>query len=244
MLISGGLSLLSGGIGAISQSKQQKQQNAAAKKLTQYENATDLQNWEYSKQLRDYEYNQQLQIYDKSKEVYSKQLGYNDTAAGRSFEAESRKMNEYLQGMAFQKQDLFLNMMQAQGKAGAMETAGRSTARLQRDSLSQFGRDNAVMAENLVSAARQHQYDIGDIELQRQNANFDAYTRLGLAPIKGPTPPKPISRPSATGSTNPLLTIGSVVANAVSSGYSAYSSSPTSPTGSAGAFDYSSAFKR
>jgi hypothetical protein len=222
-LLSGGLSLLSGGIGAASQAKQQRQQNDAARKLTAYENATDLQNWEYSKQLRDYEYNQQLQIYDKSKEVYQRNLGFNDTAAGRSFEAEGRKMNEYLQGLAFQKQDLFLNMMQASGKANAMESSGRSTGRLQRDALSQFGRDNAVMAENLVSAVRQHQYDLGDIELQRQQANFDAYSRLGLAPIAPPTPPKPISRPSATGSTNPLLTIGNVVANAVSTGYSAYS---------------------
>jgi hypothetical protein len=130
-------------------------------------------------------------------------------------------MDEYLQGMAFQKQDLFLNMLQSQGKAGASEVSGNSTARLQRNSLSAFGRDNAVMAESLVSATRQHKYDLGDIELQRQQSNFDAYSRLGLAPIKPPTPPKPITRKAATGNTNPLLTIGSVVANAVSAGYSA-----------------------
>lgn len=220
-LIGGGLSLISGGIGAASQASQQSQQDENNRRLTAYENETDLQNWEYSKQLRDYQYNQSLQIYDRSKEVYQKQLGFNDTAAGRSFEAENRKMNEYLQGLAFQKQDLFIQMLQAKGKIGAMETSGRSTARLQRDVLSQFGRDNAVLVENLVSANRQSNYDIGDIELQRQNANLDAFTRLGLEPIAPPTPPKPLTRPTSTGSSNPLLTIGGVVANAVSSGYSA-----------------------
>jgi hypothetical protein len=220
--IAAGAQLLSGGLNAAKANSQQRQANANAKKLTDYENKTDKLNWQYSKDLRDYQYNQSLQIYNKSKDVYQQQLGFNETAASRSYEAESRKMNEYMQGLAFNKQDLFIQMLQASGKANALGTSGNSTSRLQRDVLAQFGRDNATLAENLVSAKQQHVADLTDIGIQRQNADFDAFTKLGLKPIKAPLPPVPLKRPTTGASSNPLLTIGSVVTDALTAGYSAY----------------------
>lgn len=229
--ISAGISLVGGLFGAGANRSAERQARRAARAQAEYTNKTNLQNWEYAKEIRDYEYNQSLRIYGKSKEVYQNQLGFNQSAAARSYESESRKMDEVLNSMAFQKQDLMIQLLQAQGKVSASGSArGRSATRLNNDVLAQFGRDNAVMAENLVSATRQHRSDLEDINLQKYGADLNAYAALGLEPIKPPEPPRPIPVPSTGGGgANPLLTIGSILTNAIGVGYSA--GAPLSPNG-------------
>lgn len=220
-VVAGGISLLGGLFGNASQASAERRARRDASALANYENKTNLLNWEYAKQIRDFEYNQSLRIYDKSKEVYGKQLANNQTAASRSYEAENRKMREYLQSLAFQKQDGLIQMLQAQGKVQAGMTPGRSSQRLLGDVLSQYGRNNAVLAENLLSAYKQQQADVGDIALQKQNADLAAYERMGLKPLKPPEPPKPLSKPVAGGSSNPLLAIGGTIVNAIGAGWAA-----------------------
>ena len=217
--ISAGISLIGGLFGNAAQAQQQRAARRDARALAEYENKTNLLNWEYSNKIRDFEYNQALRIYGKSKDVYNQQLGYNVSAASRSYEAENRKMQEYMQGLAFQKQDSFIQMLQARGKADASLSTGRSSSRAVGNILSQYGRNNAVLAENLVSAYRQQQSDLQDIALQKQGADLAAYERLGLEPLKPPAPPKPLSKPVAGGSSNPLLAIGSTVVGSLASGY-------------------------
>lgn len=219
-VIAGGISLLGGLFGNAQQSSAERRARRDAQALTEYENETNILNWEYAKTIRDFEYNQSLRIYDKSKDVYGKQLGFNQSAAARSYEAENRKMREFLQGMAFQKQDGFIQMLQAQGKVQAGMTPGRSSQRLLGDVMSQYGRNNAVLAENLLSAVRQQQADLGDIALQKTGADLAAYERLGLKPLKPPEPPKPLEKPTAGGSSNPLLAIGGTIVNAIGAGFS------------------------
>lgn len=218
-VIAGGISLLGGLFGNAQQSSAQRQARRDAQALAKYENETNLLNWEYAKKIRDFEYNQSLRIYSKSEEVYGKQLGFNQSAAARSYEAENRKMREYLQGLSFQKQDQFVQMLQARGKAQAGLTPGRSSQRLLGDVMSQYGRNNAILAENLLSAYKQQQSDLTDIGLQKQGADLAAYERLGLKPIKPPEPPKPLSKPAAGGTSNPLLAIGGTIVNAIGAGF-------------------------
>jgi hypothetical protein len=220
-LLTGGLSLLTGGLGAASNAAAQRQARRENAALTKYENQTNLQNWEFANKNRDYNYNESLRIYKKSKDVYAQQLAYNNSAAARSYESENRKMNEVLQSLAFTKQDQFVKFLQEQGQLDSRETSGRSTGRMKNGLLSQYGRNNAILAENLVSAVAQNKIDLRNISLQKQGADLDAYSRLGLKPINPPAPPKPIEKPVAGGSSNPLLTIGNVFASALSAGYQA-----------------------
>ena len=153
---------------------------------------------------------------DKSKDVYGQQLGYNQSAASRSYASEQAKMNEYLQGLAFNKQDMFVELLKAQGSLGSSGRAsGRSSQRMNTSLLSQFGRNNAVMAESLTSFRNQHTVDMSSVALQKRGADLDAFTRLGLAPEKGPMAPKPLTKPSAGGSVNPALTIASGIASSL-----------------------------
>lgn len=201
----------------------QEAQLKAAQELAKWEDQTNLQNWEFQLKIRDYEYEQNRRIFDKSQEIYNLQLGYNRQAASRAYEQENRKIDEYMMGMAFTKQNDLVEFIQRRGKVQSMETAGRSSQRLMRDVLSQFGRDNEVLAENLVSAVRQYRVDLDNIGFQKQAADMDAYSRLGLAPQKAPAPPKPIKKPMPGGSTIPStgsngLAIANAVTGAIASG--------------------------
>jgi hypothetical protein len=211
-----GSSLL--GMGSSKKAEQQARKDAEAQ--AQYQNQTNLLNWMYAKQMRDFEFNENLKIYGKSQEVYNAQKQYNNDAASRSYEAESRKVDEYLQELAFKKQDMFVEMLSKRGQADASGRSGRSAGRLSNMSVAQYGRDNAILAENLVSRYRQHGIDNANIGLQKVGADNDAYSRLGLAPVRPPDSPLPLPVPVASGGggTNPLLSIGNAALGAVSAG--------------------------
>ena len=216
-----GVDLLTGGINTVAQISAQRQQQRDAEKLTDWENKTAELNYKHILKIRDFEFKQNKRIFEKSKEVYSMQLAFNAQAASRAYESENRKADEYLQNLSFKKQDMLVELVKERGKVQATDTVGRSSKRLLRDSLAQYGRNNAILAENLVSFTKQHKSDLEGIRLQKMGADLDAYSRLGLKPQKGPKPPKPKDKPTATGSTSPSLMIASSVTGAISSGLSA-----------------------
>lgn len=220
-IIGGALSIGTSLLGGSKERSNQRTAEANAKKLVKWENDTSLLNWKYTNEVRDFEFNEQLRIYGKSTDIYNRTLDFNAQAEGRSYAAETRKLDEYLQGMAFDKQSAFVELMKNQGAVQNFGGAGNSSARLARSVLSDWGRNNAMMAENLVSAVSQHKVDNQNIGLQRQGADLDALSRLGLAPIQAPKAPKPKKKPTAGGtSVNSALSIG----NSLLSGLSTFNS--------------------
>ena len=205
-------------------SAQQSANDAArrdAEALVEWENQTSQQNYEYALDIRDYEYDQQLRIWEKSLDVYNQQVSFNSEAAFRSYESEMRKMDEYLIGMSFQKQAMLVDQLNERGQAelGAMGQSGR---RVSNATLSQLGRNYAIMNQNLISANKQYNNKVESVGLQEKSANIEAYARLGLQPEKPPEPPKPLDKPAPGGSSvNPLLTIGNAAVSGVS-GYQEY----------------------
>lgn len=215
-----GTSLVSGLFGGSRRAEQAA--GKAAQEQAKWENETAMWDWWYKLQFREYEYNQALRIYDRSKQVYNEQMSFNEQAAARSYEAENARMREYLQGLSFEKQDSLVEALKATGAADARGTAGVSTGRLSNDVLSQLGRNNAILAENLVSAQKQSLRDTETIRLNKMSADNDALSRLGLAPEKAPQPPAPVFRQASTGGgggSSSLLTIGSSLMAGLSAGY-------------------------
>ena len=223
-LIGAGLSLGSSLLGLGSSRRAEQEARKAAEERAAYENQTNLLNWMYQKQLRDFEFNENLRIYDKSKEVYSQQKGFNEDAASRSYGAESRRMDEYLQELAFNKQDLFVEMLKGRGAAEAQGRTGRSARRMSNNVLAEYGRNQAIMAESLVSRNRQHREDLATIGLQKRGADLDAFSRLGLTPNRVPDAPLPLPVPvggSGGGRGGGIFGIGNALLGAVGAGLSA-----------------------
>lgn len=211
--------VVSAAFGGLGQAQSNASARRDARRLRDYENATDLQNYEFAERNRNFEFNQLTRIYDRSLDVYRRNLNFNNQAAQRSYLAEQRVIDEQVQRLAFDRQDLFVQMLRDRGSANARGLVGNTAARMSNSVLAEFGRNNATLSENLVSAYRQHSMNMEDITLQRRQADLEAFSRLGLRPQRPPRPPRPLRRPVASGGASPLLSIASngltAIANAI-----------------------------
>jgi len=130
----------------------------------------------------DYSNRRTKEIFAKGLEQYGTQKQFNADAANRAYSSEQQRLNEAFQAAAFQRGDMFKNLVQAQGDANASERTGNSARRVNTTNLAAFGRDNALLAENLASARGATTQSMGDISRQELTANNEGWSKIALPP--------------------------------------------------------------
>lgn len=163
-----------------------------------YQEQTALRDYQYGLAIRDFEYGQQLRQYAESERLYGLRRGFNAQAAVEAHSAESRRLNEIMTGMAFDQQDMLVKMLQEDGQVMALGTSGRSTGKALASALSSYGRNQAILAESLLSAERESRVSRRQIELSKYEADLNAESQRMLKPQLGPKPPAPLKMPRAT----------------------------------------------
>lgn len=158
---------------------------------SQLDNEQAIAQYEYQLAQRKHAWMMDLSTWGHRRLEYKNTVDENNYAAGRGYAAEQERLNEAFQQAAFQNQDQMIQLLQAQGALGG-ERQGNSAARLNNAVLSQYGRNNATMAANLVSARDAMRTRNEDIRLQLKSANNKAYSEVALKPIAGIAPPQPI----------------------------------------------------
>lgn len=166
-------------------------------RLASYRDATNFQDYNYRLQIQNYEYNQQKRMYNKSEQLYRQQRNFNSQAAALAYQAENRRLQETFQEAAFNNQDLLVQLLQEEGKAAARGQAGRSAGKGLQSVIASYGRNQAVIAESLVSAERQSTANLRDIDLAKYGADLSAEANRMLRPERLPTLPAPIATPRA-----------------------------------------------
>jgi hypothetical protein len=154
----------------------------------------------------DYSNRRTKEIFAKGLEQYGTQKQFNADAANRAYSSEQMRLNEAFQAAAFQRGDMFKNLVQAQGDANASERTGNSARRVNTNNLAAFGRDNALLAENLASARGATDRSMADISRQELTANNQAWSQIALPP----TMQANIAAPRLNNN-NALLGIGSAL---------------------------------
>ena len=172
-------------------------QRSNEERLASYRDATNLQDYNYRLKIQDYEYNQQMRMYNKSEQLYKQQRGFNAMAAQRAYASENRRLQETFQEAAFNNQDLMVQMLQEEGKAIARGQSGRSAGKAIQSAVASYGRNQAIIAESLVSAERQTRSNLRDIDLSRYGADLAAEGNRMLRPERLPALPVPIATPRA-----------------------------------------------
>ena len=170
-----------------------QRENNQANRLWQYETA--MQGWKYDLAIRDYEYKNQVKQYNKSEEVYGMQLGFNNQAANVAYEAENRKLQELVTGMSFDQQDLVVQMLQEEGSVQAAGISGRSAGKALASVIGSYGRNQAILAESLTSAKKEHKVTLRQIATEKYGADLNAHANRMLKPEKAPNPMAPIAPP-------------------------------------------------
>lgn len=167
-------------------------------RLAAYRDATNLQDYNYRLRIQDYEYNQQMRLYNKSEQLYKQQRGFNTMAAQEAYASENRRLQEIFQEAAFDNQDLLVKMLQEEGMAIARGTSGRSAGKALQSAVASYGRNQAIIAESLVSAERQTRENKRSIALSKYGADLAAEGNRMLRPERLPALPKPLKTPVAT----------------------------------------------
>jgi hypothetical protein len=100
---------------------------------------------------------------------------------------------------AFQKQDMLSQLIQGRGSLAASGRAGKTAAKMDQSMISAFGRNNAIIAENLASARSAMIRRNEQTRYQLMSGNNQAWSNVSIAPSPGIAPPQPVMAPGPSG---------------------------------------------
>lgn len=165
--------------------------------ILDYNYQTNLQQAQFQQAIQNYTYNSQLRQYAKSEQIYKQQLGFNNLAAYRAAANESRRMQDVVAEQAYQKQDLFTSLLEAEGMQMARGVSGKSAAKGLQGAIAQYGRNQAILADSMLSANKEYRNSMQDIRLSKYGADLAADANRMLEPLKLPNVPMPLRQPSS-----------------------------------------------
>jgi hypothetical protein len=165
------------------------------KALINFNYQTNLQNAQYQQAIQNYTYESQLRQYRKSEQIYKQQLGFNELAAYRAASSEARRMQDVVADQAYQKQDLFLGLLEAEGMQMARGVSGKSVGKGLQSAIAQYGRNQAILADSMLSANKEYQNNLADIRLSKYGADLAADANRMLEPLRLPNVPMPMKQP-------------------------------------------------
>jgi len=160
-----------------------------------WRDATNLQDWQYNLKIQDFEYASQMRQFNKSNQIADQQLTFNAMAQKAANEAEYRKLEDSTKEIAFQNQDIIIRALQSEGAAAVKGQQGRSAEKAGQAELAALGRNQAILAESLLSARADTQSAMRKIANDRFGADLAANASRMLKPERLPTPPKPLATP-------------------------------------------------
>lgn len=157
-----------------------------------------LDQYKYDLKIKDYEYLNQLKQYQESEKIFGKQISFNQIAAQQAADSERQKLRETVMSTAFENQDMMIQLLQQEGLLQARGVSGKSTERQLQSALGELGRNQAVLAESLVSAEKQTGKNLEKIGRDKYGADIAAEANRMLMPMERPDIPVPYRTPRAT----------------------------------------------
>jgi len=178
--------------GAVGSHQQQQAQ-------ADYQNQVALLDYKHAIRRREAEWQQTLSIWGNKRVDFANQAAENYSAADRAYATEQAKLNETFMQAAFQKQDMLSQLIQGRGSLAASGRSGKSVAKMDQSMISAFGRNNAIIAENLASARSAMIRRNEQTRLELLGANNRAWSQVSIQPSPGVAPPQPVMAPGPSG---------------------------------------------
>ena len=188
----GALSLASGVMGAVGQ--HQSASSAAAA-----QNSAAMRGYRYQLKVRQKNWERERERYANQKAQYYTSMAENESAAQRAYASEQKRLNNIYKKASFSKQAQLVQLAQATGRMAATGRRGQSMNRLDTSVVSQFGRNQAIMAESLLGAQQAYDTRVDNIRREQLSANNDAFSQAAIAPEVGVAPPAPVMRQGPSG---------------------------------------------
>jgi len=211
--------------GAVSAFGQHSDQQAAYRSqvdAVNRQNEYTRRQWDYQLEERDRDWTNQLAIWNTKRAEYGQTLGQNASAADRAYASEQLRLNEAFNQAAFAQQGMLGQLVQGRGSIAASGQSGRSVARMDQSVLAAYGRNNALIAQNLSNARNSMIRANEETRLGLNAANMNAWRSVQFAPQPTQAPPTPMlngmpNKPSGWGLASGLM-------GAAVSGFGTYNS--------------------
>ena len=205
-------SMASGIAGSVGQHQSASAQAAAA-------NSGAMRQYKYQLKVKERNYDRERERYKVNVANYQQAVADNAEAANRAYVGQQEKLNNIYRQAAFQQQGQLTKLVQGSDVMAARGRSGRSAQRVDSQLISQFGRNQAIMAESLLSAQRQYDTSTQGIRREQLSANNKAYNPVAIAPEYGINPPAPVMQQGPSG-----LSLLAGIGSAAVSGYQTYDS--------------------
>ena len=203
-------SFASGALGAVGQ-----HQSASAAAAAQ--NEASIRNYKYQLKVRRRNWDRERERYAHQVTQYKTQSMENEAAAQRAYVSEQQRLNNIYKRASFAKQDQLVKLAQSTGQMAARGATGRSAQRLDTSVVSQFGRNQAIMAESLLGANQAYRTRTQGIRRELIGAQNQAFSQVAYAPEPGVAPPQPVMQQGPSG-----LSLMAGLASAAVSGVGTY----------------------
>ena len=167
------------------------------RKQAEYNFQTAIQKWQYDTTLRTFQEKVDAQKFLANIENTQQQLTFNDVAEQQGLSREQLALNDANAEYSFNRQDLLVAQLQAQGKA-RLGQAGRSMTKRVQSTEAQIGRDLAVLDASLTGEINASHLRMFDISLGKYAADARVQAARMLRPEKLPDIPAPLKPPEPT----------------------------------------------
>lgn len=203
-------SFATGALGAIGQQRAASAQASAA-------NAAATSNYKYQLKMRERSWDRERLVYNQKLKQFDDSVYNNTMAANRAYAAEQRRLNEVYAKAAFSQQSQLGKLLQSQGKLAAAGRAGKSVDRVTDSAIAQYGRNQAITQQSLMSAQVKSKNQNEAIRRELISSNNQAFSQVAIAPQPGVAPPAPVmqSGPSS-------ISLLSALGQSALGGYQAY----------------------
>ena len=167
------------------------------RKQADYNFETAIKKWQYDMTLRTLQEKVDAQKFLMNVENSQKQLTFNRVGENQAQSREQLALNDAMAETAFERQDLLVSQLQAQGKARLGQAGGSMVKRMQSNE-AQIGRDLAVIDASLTGEIRASNLRMFDIQLGRYSADARVEAARMLMPERLPDIPAPTRPPEPT----------------------------------------------
>ena len=155
------------------------------------QNRAAISQYKYQLKMRRLAWQDTRQQYATKLGQYGNQLAANTEAANIAYTGQQRKLNDIYKKAAFSQQAQLVQLTKGSGKMAAAGRLGKSAERLDLDVVRQFGRNQAIQAESLLSAQYGLQNANRGIRRELLSANNEAFSKVAVQPKPGVAPPPP-----------------------------------------------------
>ena len=155
------------------------------------QNRAAIAQYKYQLKMRRLAWQDTRQQYSTKLGQYGNQLAANTEAANIAYAGQQRKLNDIYKKAAFSQQAQLVQLTRGQGQMAAAGRLGKSAERLDLDMVRQFGRNQAIQAESLLSAQYGLQNANRGIRRELLSANNRAFSEVAVAPKPDVAPPRP-----------------------------------------------------